>query len=279
MRLKHNYNKKITLYKDMRRYDFSYEVLKELAFFEKNIRDQIKEEVKTFFIKNWEDFGDDFIDHSLFDSTWVLIVRDDQGIAGVATVHKKKLKDKIFYNFKTLALVPKYHSLGLMERMNQLLFKYAYIDNLLREKSLWFHMIFSTPNLRILGFFAKHTKRFYPNPFDYDESTQSIPLPDDETWEYVQAYNQVDFPPNSPLTKEGCVLDDSKSAWPHVCYEKSGYPYHTSKIVNAFGDHYLRYKMGERHMVVVCAHISVGDVVRYFLNYVKRKVQKALVKQ
>ncbi len=230
----------------------------------------VKEEVRSFFAGNWKDFGDDFLDHSLLDSRWILLVRKKDRLIGIATVHKIRLEGKVFYNFKTDGVAPPYQSIGLLGRMSQILFAYAYRDNVTSQRSFNIDMIFSTPNLRILGFFSKNSTHIYPNPYRYDVKNKSIEPPDETTWKYVQAYNKIDFPPNLPLSKEACVVKNDESEWPYICYEKSGIPYYKEKIVNEFGDHYLQYKEGKKRMFIVCAHITIIDVIRYFAKVALR---------
>ena len=264
------YHETTTIHAMGKPYSLDITVIKELSEAQKKFRNDVKSEVKAFFIKHWEDFGDEFFDISLFGSKWLVLVRNQEQLIGVATIHKKILEGKAFYNFKTDAIDPKYQVMGLLERMNQILFRFAYIDNLWSQKSLWFNAIFTTPNLRIIGFFVKHTHAVYPNPYLYDREKQSLPLPNEKTWKYVQAYNKVDYPPDLPLSKEACVVEDRLSRWPYNCYEKNGFPYYKDEIVNDFGDHYLAFKEGKQRMFVVCAFVSPWDVVRYFFTFMKK---------
>ena len=250
-------------------YSFDISVIKELNQAKEEFKANIKKEVKDFFINNWEDFGNAFFDHSLFDSRWVILVRCQEELIGVATVHRKVLEGKVFYDFKTNAINPKYQLIGLLERMNKILFRFAYIDNLWHQRTLWFNVIFATPNLRVLGFFVKHTTTVYPNPYKYDRKKQSLELPDARTWKYVQAYNKIHYPPDLPLSKEACVVEEKFSRWPYVCYEKNGFPYYKEKVINDFGDHYLGFKEGKKRMFIVCAFITPWDVIRYFFSFLK----------
>lgn len=268
--------RKFHFYKQKQHYYFDIEVIRDLAEAPNATRSSVKEEVRGFFTDNWKDFGDAFLDHSLLDSKWILLVRKDDRLIGVATVHKIRLEGKVFYNFKTDGVAPQYQSLGLLGRMSQLLFAYAYRDNLVHQRSFEIEMIFSTPNLRILGFFSKNSTHIYPNPYLYDTEKQSIELPDERTWKYIQAYNKVDFPPNLPLSKEACVVEDNISEWPYICYETSGIPYYKEQIVNDFGDHYLQYKAGKRRLFLVYAHITLVDVIRYFAKVALRLVKDSL---
>ncbi len=266
------------LYKERKDYYFDIEVITDLAKAQGQSVRAIKEEVRSFFSSNWKDFGDEFIDHSLLDSKWLLLVRRKGCLIAIATVHKISLLGKTFYNFKTDGVAPQYHSLGLLGRMSQILFAYAYRDNLMSQRSFDIDIIFSTPNLRILGFFSKNSTHIYPNPYLYDEEKNSIELPDERTWRYIQAYNKVDFPPNLPLSKEACVVEDNTSEWPYICYETSGIPYYKEDIVNKFGDHYLQYKAGKHRLFLVYAHITLIDVIRYFVKVALRIVKDSLFK-
>ncbi len=248
-----------------------------MAGAQNTMRTLIKKEVKEFFVNNWKDLGDEFLEHSLLDSKWILLVRKKNSLIGIATVHKIKLEDRIFYNFKTDGVTPEYQSIGLLGRMSQILFAYAYRDNLICQRSLSIDMIFTTPNLRIIGLFSKNSTHIYPNPYLYDQEKKSIEFPDETTWRYVKAYNKIDFPPNLPLSKEACVVEDKESEWPYICYEKSGIPYYKEEIVNEFGDHYLQYKKGKKRMFIVYAHITIIDVIRYFAKVILR-VLKDIVK-
>ncbi len=264
------------LYKENQHHYFDIEVISDLAEAQSSRKTLVKNEVRDFFISNWKDFGDEFLDHSLLDSKWILLVRKMDRLIGIATVHKIRLEGKTFYNFKTDGVVPQYQSIGLLGRMSQILFSYAYIDNLLRQRSFDIEMIFTTPNLRILGFFSKNSTHIYPNPYRFDQEKKSIELPDETTWKYAKAYNKVDFPPDLPLSKEACVVEDNESEWPYICYEKSGMPYYKEQIVNEFGDHYLRYKEGKKRMFIVYAHITLIDVIRYFAKVALRLVKDTL---
>ncbi len=264
------------LYKEKRHHYFDTEIISDLTEAHDTRKTLVKNEVRNFFISNWKDFGDEFLDHSLLDSKWILLVRKNGSLIGIATVHKIKLEGKTFYNFKTDGVAPQYQSIGLLGRMSQLLFSYAYIDNLITQRSFNIEMIFTTPNLRILGFFSKNSTHIYPNPYLYDRDNKSIELPDETTWKYAQAYNKVDFPPNLPLSKEACVVDDNESQWPYICYEKSGIPYYKEQIVNEFGDHYLQYKEGKKRMFIVYAHITLIDVIRYFVKVTLRLVKDTM---
>ncbi len=265
--------RRLHLYKDKIHHYFDIEIINDLTEAQDTTKALVKDEVREFFISNWKDFGDEFLDHSLLDSKWILLVRKEKCLVGIATVHKIRLEGKTFYNFKTDGVAPQYQSIGLLGRMSQILFAYAYRDNLMHQRSFDIDMIFTTPNLRILGFFSKNSTHIYPNPYCYDQDKKSIELPDDTTWKYVQAYNKIDFPPNLPLSKEACVVEDNESEWPYICYEKSGIPYYKEQIVNTFGDHYLRYKEGKRRMFIVYAHITAVDVIRYFTKVSLRFVK------
>jgi len=268
-----SYYTNLRLHAENKDIDFKVEVITQLGRAKKEIQDTVKQEVKMFFIEHWKDFGDDFFNHSLFDASWVLLLRFEGRLMAVSTVHKIRLHNKVFYNFKTEALAPSYHSFGVFERINQILFTFAYIDNIVHQKSLYFNLIFSTPNLRIIGNFAKNSSHIYPDPYKYDERKASMELPDEEVWKYVQAYNKVDYPPNLPLFKEACIVDNSMSEWPYICYDTSGFPYHKDKVVNDFGDHYLGYQEGKRRMVIMCAFISPWDVIRYIWKWMLRVIK------
>lgn len=270
-----SYHTQLDLNAGSEKLHFDIEIIKQLSDAKKEIRDSVKKEVKNFFIVNWKDFGDDFFDYSLFHARWVLLARFEGELIAVSTVHKKRLYKKVFYDFKTEALNPKYHSFGIFGRINQILFTFAYIDNIIHQKSLYFNMIFTTPNLRIIGNFAKNCSHIYPNPYTFDEQNSSIEMPDEKTWKYVQAYNKVEYPPNRSLSKEACVIDnDSGLQWPHICYTTSGFPYHKDKIVNAFGDHYLGYKEGKKKMFIVCSFITPWDVIKYIFKWMFRVIKK-----
>lgn len=277
------HRRKFHLYKEKRHFHFDIEVISDLMQADERIRASVKKEVKTFFVSRWKDFGDEFFNHSLFDSKWILLVRKDGALVGVATVHKIMLEAKVFYNFKTDCVTPEYQSIGLLGRMSQILFSYAYWDNLFSQRTFSIEMIFTTPNLRILGLFSKNSTHIYPDPYKYDRENQSIELPDEMTWKYIQAYNKVDYPANLPLSKEACVVEDNDSEWPYLCYKKSGIPYYKEEIVNEFGDHYLQYKEGKKRMFIVYAHITLSDVIRYFakatVRFFKDIIHSVITKQ
>ncbi len=265
-----SWTRKIHLYKQGRHHYFDVEVISDLMKAKEETKVRIKKEVRDFFVTHWKDFGDAFFDHSLFDSRWIVLVRKEDTLVGVATVHKIRLENKVFYNFKTDGVAPKFQSLGLLGRMSQILFAYAYCDNLVSQRSFDIEMIFSTPNLRVLGLFSKNSTHIYPNPYVYDQENKSMALPDEQTWRYAQAYNAIHFPPNLPLSKEACVIEDTESEWPYLCYKQSGIPYYKEEIVNAFGDHYLGYKEGKQRMFIVYAHITLADVIKYFAKVIVR---------
>ncbi|MFC2073900.1 hypothetical protein ACFLR3_01470 [Campylobacterota bacterium] len=274
MNLTGSRKRKFHFYKEKKHHYFDIEIISDLAGAQNTFKALVKKEIRDFFVNNWKDFGDEFLDHSLLDSKWILLVRKKDRLIAIATVHKIRLEGKTFYNFKTDGVAPQYQSIGLLGRMSQILFSYAYIDNLITQRSFDIEIIFTTPNLRILGLFSKNSTHIYPNPYKFDQDKKSIELPDETTWKYVQAYNKVDFPPNLPLSKEACVIEDNTSEWPYICYEKSGgIPYYKEQIVNEFGDHYLRYKEGKKRMFIVYAHITFVDVIRYFVKVTLRLVK------
>ncbi len=193
--------------------------MKDVSLIEKRRRDEIKKEIRDLFITHWKDFGSEFFDYVIDHAKWLLLLRHEGQLAGLAVVHKKNIVNKTVYNFKTNAIVPRFRSFGLMGRMNHILFNRVFVDNMINNRKSTVEIISTTPNMRILGFLANVASFLYPDPCTYDRKSGQIPLPDDETWQMVREYNKHDYPRNMPLIKEGCVVENETNEWPYCEYE------------------------------------------------------------
>lgn len=253
-------------------YRFQAEIIKDISLIEVLQQNKIKKEIRDLFITHWKDFGSEFFDYVIDHAKWLLLLRYENQLVGIAVVHKKKMADKIVYNFKTNAVIPRFHSFGLMGRMNHILFNRVFLDNMINNRNLTVEMISTTPNLRILGFLAKVASYIYPDPHAYDRKSKKIPLPNDETWLMAREYNKQDYPRNMPLSKEGCVVENETDEWPYCAYEKEGFPLYKDENVNELGRTYLQYDKGFHKMFIIHAKVTLWGLIKYLLRLATDRV-------
>lgn len=253
-------------------YRFRAEIIKDVSLIEELKQNEIKEEIRELFITHWKHLDPEFFRLYIDHAKWLLLLRHEGQLVGLAVVYKIRIVNKTLYNFKLSLVVSEFRSLGLMGRMNHMLFNRVFLDNMINNKKLTVEIIFKTPNLRVLGFLANIASFIYPDPRMYDQKSKKISLPDDETWQMVVEYNKQDYPKNMPLSKEGCVVEHETDEWPFCEYEKHGFPLYKDEIVNEFGRTYLQYDKGFRKMFIVHAKITLQGLINYLLRMVTGRV-------
>ena len=252
-------------------YLFQASIMKNNSMIEETRRDQIKNEIKELFTSNWKDLGSDFLDFVVDQAKWLLLLRHEDNLVGLAVVDKKQIAGKTVYIFRSNALIPQFRSYGLMGRMNHMLFNRILADNVVSNKKLTVEIMVTTPNPRVLGALASVASFIYPAPDTFDRQSKKVPLPDAETWQMAKEYKK-DYPKDMSLSKEGCVLVYDLFDWPHCEYKKNGVPQYKEGIVNELCRTYLQDEKGVPKMFIVRARITLGGLIKYLLRLITGRV-------
>lgn len=174
----------------------------------------------------------------------------------MAPLKKVKLNGKSVYSFGLSVVDPDYQTLGFLKKMSKIVLQKVMLENLLRGKTK-IEVIFITPNIRTMGAIARVAKFIYPNPYEIDEKTGTIPKADKETWQTVKKFLVVTKEYFRKLDREGCIMEGFYDTRPHLIVKKRE---HLDKKLNLFGKNYL-YKAPGRE-VVVRAIIDIGAVIK-----------------
>jgi len=227
---------------------------------------KVKKGIREFLKYCWGDFGEDFIEKHIINTNWALFLREDDRLVGITAVSKKNILNKNIYYLEFTGLLPEIRSLGLMGRINSILFNHIFIDNLIKNGKLTVDIMFISPNPRVLGFLAKVAKFMYPNPLLFDTETKKIPPADEETWQIVEELIRQSDKPNRILHRDGCVLEGSYADMPWLIYKKDEVPWYRNKLVNDFCETYLDYQKEEGKEFIIRAEITLRSLVVYYIK-------------
>ena len=70
-------------------YRFPAEIIKDVSLIEVLQQNKIKKEIRDLFITHWKDFGSEFFDYVIDHAKWLLLLRYENRLVGIAVVHKK----------------------------------------------------------------------------------------------------------------------------------------------------------------------------------------------
>jgi len=257
-----------------RNFWFRFEVIKDCSFLEKETHDNIKEGIRQLLTNCWGDFGLDFIERHIIKATWLLILRKDDEIIGVSAVSKKKMINRIIYYWEITAISREFQSKNLMKKINAILFRYIFIDNLIKNKSLTVEVMLITPNPKVLCFLSEVSNFIYPNPFLFNfVNIIKKNIADEETWIMAKKIISQSDKPNRIINRNGCVLNGSYTDMPWLIYKENNIPWCYNEIVNNFCRAYLDYEHKQGKEFIVRSKITPRSLFYYIFRFFRKKYQ------
>lgn len=222
-----------------------------------HLHDELLEEIHRLAKVGWGDFDNKYLEKSVLGANFLCLLRNSKGkLVGMAPIKKVSLTGRKVYSFGLSVVDPDYRGLSLLTKMTASMIRRIFAENLLRGKAE-VEFVFITPNIRTMGAIARTARFIYPNPYDYDLKTQTIPKADDETWAIVKEYLKVTHEKYRKLDRNGCVMEGFYDKRPHLIVKNTT---HVDKRLNEFGKKYL-YSVPGRE-IVVRAKIDLLGVIR-----------------
>lgn len=250
--------KKIKALRSTQKEVFGAEIIKEPYKNIKNHRhDELLAEIHELAKRGWGDFDAKYLEKSVLGACLLVLLRNSNDkLVGMAPLKRVKIDGKTIYSFGLSVVDPDYQTLGLLKEMSKIVLKRAMIESFFRGRTS-VEIIFITPNIRTMGSIARVAKFIYPNPYEIDEKTGTLPRADDETWKTIKKYLVVTKEYFRKLDREGCIMEGFYDTRSHLIVTKRE---HMDKKLNLFGKNYL-YKTPGRE-VVVRAIIDLGALVK-----------------
>jgi hypothetical protein len=245
--------KKIRVQKDGKNRVLFAEIIKEHSKTE--FAPKIEREVNEFVIKNWGDFGETYLKHSIHSATYLCIVKGQQGrIVGIAPIRKTSVHNREIYFWGLTIIDKRYRACKLMNKMFKVLIGYIFLENIKRAKTR-IDIVFITHTLKPLRAIRKVSAFLYPDP--YSIKNGRVEEADKETWSIVNKILEVNHEKYTKLDREGCVMSGFYEENPHLLI-KDEYYSHDTKL-NEFAKKYLPNPGQE---IVVRAAISLTSIAK-----------------
>jgi hypothetical protein len=219
--------------------------------------DELLREVHDLAKRGWGDFDYDYLEKNVLESYLLCLLRNDRGnLVGMAPIKRVKVLGRTIYSFGLSIVDPDFRGLSLLTRMSTVLVRRIFAENIIRGRGR-IEFVFITPNIRTMGAIARAANFIYPNPYDFDEKTKTIPRADDETWETVKEYLKVTKEKYRKLDRNGCVMEGFYDNRPHLIVKGRD---HIDKKLHDFGEKYLYATPGRE--IVVRAKIDLMGVLK-----------------
>jgi hypothetical protein len=250
--------KKIKVLRSSEHEIFCAEVVREPSKTIKNHRhDELLQEIHDLAKKGWGEFDKEYLEKSVLESYFLCLLRDSKGkLVGMAPIKKLKFLGRTIYSFGLSVVDPDYRGLSLLTKMSAVMIRRIFAENLFRGKTK-VEFVFITPNIHTMGAIARAASFIYPNPYDFDEKTQSIPDADGETWATVQEFLRITEEKYRKLDRNGCVMEGFYDTRPHLIIKSRD---HIDKKLSDFGKKYLYSVPGSE--IVVRAKIDLVGIIR-----------------
>lgn len=245
--------KKIKVQKNGKEEVLYAEILKEHSKTE--FAPKIEKEVNEFVIKNWGDFGREYLKHSIHSATYLCVVKNrNNALVGVAPLKKLNISKKEIYFWGLTIIDDKYRGYKLMNQMFKALMSFIFFENLKRAKGK-IDIVFITHTLKPLRAIKKVSSFLYPDP--YKMHNGKIPMADDETWRIVNKILETNKEKYKTLDREGCIMTGFYEENPHLLRQDEYYS-HDSQL-NEFARKYLNEPGKE---MVVRAVIDLKSIIK-----------------
>ena len=200
----------------------------------------------------WGDFGENYIEESLFHSDLSLFLYDEKNnLIGIAPITKMLISNREILSFGLTVIHPKYRNLSLMKKMYTILGKKILLSSIMNGK-FSFEFVFFTPNVKTIMSLTKIATFLYPNPHMINIDTGKMAVADDETWGIISKYLEYTGYGYLPLEREGAVLSGFYDDKKHLVQENNFVDKENVKLA-LFVKNYL--KPGKE--VIVRSRISV----------------------
>jgi len=250
--------RKVNILRSSKREFFCAEIIKEPnGTVPKKQHDALLKEVHDLAKKGWGEFDNEYLEKSVLESYLLCLLRDSKGILiGMAPLKRLRIFNRTVYSFGLSVVHPDYRGFSLLTKMSAILVRQIFIENFFRGK-IGLELVFITPNIRTMGAIARIASFIYPNPYEYDLTTQMIPPADEETWKTVNEFLRITDEKYRKLDRNGCVMEGFYDDKKHLIVKNGG---HIDKKLNAFGKKYLYSVPGSE--LVVRAKIDLLGLIK-----------------
>lgn len=221
----------------------------------------------------WGDFPTAFVKDHVLHSEQLMIAflkKNDEPV-GFCSMRKRRIAGMTVHYIEFLVVVYAYQTQGIGLKLSRSMIMRVLFRNI---PALFFggvHLVFVTPNLRVLARSMEVADTIYPDPRLADADGR-IPEADDTVWNIAQEVLRTSQAPNRILHREGLVLEGSYVDTPWLVYSNNDIPWHYDPKLNDFARRYLGYGKREDKEWIVYMRITALSFARYMCVELRKKL-------
>jgi len=231
---------------------------------------RLEKDIDNLAKSSWGKMHASFIRNILINAKTVILAKEQKKLIGISIFSEKYIFNKSIYYGELSLVHPEYQGNRISEKMSQKAISRQLLKNIMRLK-FNIEVLLITPNARVLGMAANYASFMYPNPYDFDNCTKKMPLPDQQTFDIARELIKQSDKPERRIDKEACVLNGSYSDCNWLIYNKYNKPTYRQKIVNDFAEHYLDYNKRKDKEFIVRTRFNVVSLLRFLVSFKNEK--------